>query len=181
MTIQWREEMTVDHGMIDHDHQTLIAIINAFCDATPSADALPELQAILDKLERYTAEHFGREEALQHKAQYAFLEAHHHEHLDLIRELTEIRRHLTVLVTPSGEPADIPDTQAGQTRPGLGAKMDGVAAFHAEMAAFLRHWLVDHIIKSDLRMKPYAAKMAMHTSRLGGLGQPGVPWKTLDC
>jgi hemerythrin len=48
-----------------------------------------------------------------------------------------------------------------------------VAAFHAEMAAFLHHWLIDHIIKSDLRMKPYAANIELHAGKLGVLGQPG--------
>lgn len=35
MTMQWWEEMAVDHGLIDHDHQVLIKIINEFCAVAP--------------------------------------------------------------------------------------------------------------------------------------------------
>jgi hemerythrin len=43
------------------------------------------------------------------------------------------------------------------------------------MAAFLHHWLVDHIIKSDLRMKPYAARMAPHAATMKPLAT-AVTW-----
>lgn len=87
MSIQWRDEMAIDQGVIDHDHQALIAIINEFCEAKVERDELPRLERIIAKLEHYALAHFGREEALQRVVQYAYADAHHHEHGDLIRAL----------------------------------------------------------------------------------------------
>ncbi|MBU6444840.1 MAG: hemerythrin family protein [Alphaproteobacteria bacterium] len=157
MSIQWREGMTIDHGTIDHDHQTLIALINQFCD-TPLDDAgMLELQRIFDRLDRYTAIHFQREEQLQRAANYPYREAHHREHGELIREMDGLRRKFGALVQTAGDLAMI----SAAPRPEL-------ARLHTTMAEFLRHWLVDHIVKSDLRMKPYAAEMA----RLSGSFAP---------
>lgn len=37
-----------------------------------------------------------------------------------------------------------------------------IARISRETAVFLNSWLIDHIIKSDLRMKPYVAAMKPH-------------------
>lgn len=153
MPIQWREEMAIDHDLIDQDHQALIGIINRFSCSEASVAALPGLQAILNKLERYASAHFTREETLQRLAQYTYADAHRHEHLDLIRELGQMREELARL-------AASPEKAAAN-----------VGAFHAHMADLLHHWLIDHVIKSDLRMKPYAAKMAPHARRMMPLAQ----------
>lgn len=164
MTLQWREEMAIDHGVIDRDHQSLIAIINEFSAAqTDAAGALPAMTNILGKLEHYATIHFGREEALQREAQYAYLEAHHHEHGDLIKQLAAIRVELVALNAAAAAASE--------------SCAPGPAPTHAlgRMAEFLNHWLVDHIIRSDLRMKPYAAKMASHARRLKPLMQT-IAW-----
>ena len=181
MSIQWREEMAIDHGIIDSDHQTLISIINMFCDATPASDSLPKLQSILDMLQLYTEDHFEREESLQQKAHYAFIDAHHHEHIDLIRKLTTLRKRLTMLAEndPGASEGSDVDSRASGLPPE--APKVNVAVFHAEMAAFLHHWLIDHVVKSDLRMKPYAAKLNEHASKFSALVEPGRFLILPDC
>jgi hemerythrin len=32
-------------------------------------------------------------------------------------------------------------------------------AFHVHLCDFLHHWLIDHILKDDLLMKPFVAEM----------------------
>lgn len=169
MVIQWRDEMSIDQGVIDHDHQALIEIINEFCAAKVDHEELPRLERILAKLERYASTHFSREEGLQRVAQYAYLEAHHHEHADLIRRLEGIRAELGALhAHPDGQAPDAaPHVTAGSP--------PEVARAHAEVAKFLHHWLVDHIIHSDLRMKPYVARMAQHAHGLPPLAT-SVAW-----
>ena len=140
MGIQWRPEMEVDGGVIDKDHQALIGVINAFCDAPATPAGLPRLRETLKTLERYARIHFAREERMQRSAQYAYADAHHQEHEALTRRLSEMRAEL------AGVEAD--------------ASAKGVARLHARIAGLLHHWLVDHIIGSDLRLKPLASTMA---------------------
>ena len=37
------------------------------------------------------------------------------------------------------------------------------------MCGFLNEWLIDHIIRTDLLMKPYVKAMAPHAELLGSL------------
>jgi hemerythrin len=171
MSIQWREEMAIDHGPIDQDHRTLIAIINEFCDTAPTAATVSRLQAILDKLSRYTAVHFRREEGLQTEAEYPYADAQHHEHMELIRRLATIREQLAKLTGAPDDStgvsrADQPTATSTPNKP-----VGDIAAVHADVEAFVHDWLIDHIIRSDLRMKPYVAKMAQYAQQLKPLDQ----------
>jgi hemerythrin len=146
MLIVWRDQMSVDGGLIDQDHRVLIGIINDFAatDATPAA--VPALEGILAKLDRYTQIHFEREEKLQRAILYPYHEAHRRSHKDLIRQLSEVRAELTAKPVTT--------------------KPDDLIAAHAKMGEFLHHWLVDHIIETDLRMKPYTAEIRAHAHKL---------------
>jgi hemerythrin len=146
MLIVWRDQMSVDGGLIDQDHRVLIGIINEFGSTAASAAAIPTLEGILAKLERYTQIHFEREEKLQRAIVYPFHEAHRRAHGDLIRQLTEVREELKAkAATPTTE---------------------DIAGVHARMGEFLHHWLVDHIIQADLRMKPFTAEIRSHAGKL---------------
>lgn len=160
MAIVWRDEMSIDGGVIDQDHQTLIAIINEFFAIKEDLREFSELSKLLEKLHIYTEVHFGREETLQRAAHYPYNEAHHHEHETLLRELAAVNAEL--------------DTYA-PVEPGAAVSPETLHAFHEKVAQFLRHWLVDHIIKSDLRMKPFAAEMKGHAKTLKPLDQ-SVAW-----
>jgi len=62
MTIQWREKMTIDDGVIDQDHRHLIDIINRFENAAKDGLTLSEGLEILFALKFYASTHFKREE-----------------------------------------------------------------------------------------------------------------------
>ena len=132
MPIVWREAMSVDGGLIDNDHRSLIGIINEFGTVAPGLTARQQLESLLIKLENYTRRHFRREEELQRSINFAHSEAHHQQHLDLIDRLAKIRSCLA-----ASQQADL-------------------AAVHKQTTRLLHHWLVEHIIKSDLQMKPLA-------------------------
>jgi len=146
MPILWRDAMSVDGGLIDRDHQVLIAIINEFSAVPPDPAAGAELQGILSKLDTYTKIHFAREEGLQSSIRYSYHEAHQREHAALINQLTRVR----------SEIAAVKDKNE-------------FATVHARLSEFLRHWLIDHILQSDLRMKPFAAHLRKSATDLGGL------------
>lgn len=146
MAIIWREQMSVDGGLIDDDHRVLIGVINEFTETTATPSALPVLADVLTKLDRYTQTHFQREEALQKAVNFTFHDAHKHDHKDLIRQLAEVRAELKAKAA-ARNPGDIP-------------------AMHSRMADFLYHWLIDHIIEKDLRMKPFTKAMRAHAAKL---------------
>ena len=72
MPIMWREALTIDHGPIDRDHHTLIAIINTFETVEPGPDAAARLADVIGELEKYGSTHFAREERLQRLVAFPF-------------------------------------------------------------------------------------------------------------
>ncbi|CAA7613867.1 bacteriohemerythrin [Magnetospirillum sp. UT-4] len=128
MPLEWRDQLSIGVPSIDADHKQLIAIINEF-EAGSSAGA-ERLQSVARKLFQYAASHFEREERLQVLNGYGRHQAHQAEHNALLDSLE----------------AFIQSHFIDRTKP-----IDTASA--AEMAAFLKHWLVDHLIHSDLKMK----------------------------
>ena len=132
MPIQWRPAMAIDDGGIDDDHRHLIELINAaeaLCDRAFDQGALLK---ILDSLKYYTVYHFVREEAAMRAAGYPDLEVHAGEH----RQLVETVRKAVLLVSREIAP-------------------DRHERIRAEILTLLKSWLVDHIIKHDIPMRPY--------------------------
>ncbi len=132
----WREEMSVGQPDIDGDHRQLIAIINDFENM---AQRLPESRALhetLIGLHDYAAIHFGREEAIQRACRYPLHESHKREHQELLSQINAMARRYFI----------------DRTEPVTKASL-------REAAGFLRHWLVDHIIKNDLRMREYLGNL----------------------
>jgi len=164
MPIQWRETMSVDRGPIDRDHRHLIGIINEFEGVAAQSAALRQMLGLLDKLDEYARQHFSREEEFQRSVSYPLHENHYLEHQRLVHELARIR-------------SEFEAVQDGR-----------IVAAHARLAGLLRRWLVNHVVKLDLGMRPYVDAsgaghvMAPHrTSSLHGLrilvvddGQPFV-------
>ena len=148
--IRWRDTMAVDRGIIDEDHQHLIDIINRF--GAHSSHANPDLNAavdILNALKFYTETHFGREERLQRLVDYPESQLQHDEHDQLLKTLDGI---------------------IARTRVVQGVD---TAAIMQDIGALLRRWLLDHIIKLDLRMKPYAEQIRLHARELPQLRTVG--------
>jgi hypothetical protein len=52
-------------------------------------------------------------------------------------------------------------------------------AFHRRLGEFLHHWLVDHILRDDLLMKPFADELRLHAVGLGPLEEHKAPPKRL--
>ena len=134
MTIIWRDEMSVGDERIDGDHKRLINLINGFEWATEGEVNFALLTKILADLENYTVVHFEREENIQDTIDYPYRDAHKAAHHSLIHHLHEVQEHVKAAAAKEGEE---------------GRKVA------QEMAGFLKHWLIDHVIEEDLRMKPF--------------------------
>mgnify|MGYP003351279092 CR=1 FL=1 len=58
--IRWHPDMSVGHPDLDHDHRTLLDLVNHLADADSRDDPLT-VEGVLDELTDYTFMHFERE------------------------------------------------------------------------------------------------------------------------
>lgn len=130
MAILWRDAMSVGNTVIDGDHKVLFAIINEFEAAPDFAHA----EQAAKKLYKYTHEHFRREETLQQLMRYPEAAAHAEEHARILAALTDlIRTHF--LNKPEGD--------------------ESSAQAIARLTELMRKWIVDHVMHTDRKMKPF--------------------------
>ena len=100
-----------------------------------------ELENIFAQLGDYTVYHFRREEQLQEAIDYPGRGAHAEAHAKLVTRFNELRQSVLNLVSPN------PD-----------------AALTDEVIALLREWLLDHVLKMDVAMRPF---LSQHPSNGG--------------
>jgi hemerythrin len=139
MAIVWRDQMSIDGGLVDEDHKCLIGIANDVEAVRPGSEMSRQVQGILVRLTIYAREHFEREERLQVAVAFPYMLAHHRDHIDLLREL---------------------ETMGKEYEKALSVPQ--LAVFQSNLFEFLRHWLVDHICKADMLMRPFVAEMRLH-------------------
>jgi len=137
MALQWREQLSVGNNSIDADHKKLIEIIGA---AEISLDARDRagLFRVLHELAQYGEQHFRREEALAQAVGYPKSEQMHRSHLQLVAELTLFQSQ-------------------------IGATLTDEVVSH--IVTFLRDWLINHVIKEDLPLKPWMMKFPADLER----------------
>lgn len=137
MTIAWRDAMNTGDPTIDADHRHLVELINQFEVAISGGHIDHKgIGRVLLGLVEYTGEHFKREEDIQLAIRYPYHDSHRRSHRDVLKKLSVI----------VGEYTKTPD----------GPNRDRMVR---DLSGFLKEWLVDHIIQSDLRMKPYILQM----------------------
>lgn len=137
MPIVWRDAFSIGHDLIDSDHRHLLTLINTVEDVLTMEQPQGKLLAAIDELGTYTKEHFAREESLMINVQYARYDKHKAAHLELIEQLNQAAKPIRDL----GDGVSPPTVAVPQeARDGL--------------IGLLRHWLVDHIIKEDMQLKP---------------------------
>ncbi len=138
MPIMWRDEMSVGNGRIDQDHRYLFCLINTIEFSLSSCGDKDILETALDQLDYYTKDHFEREEKLMLKISYPKYPDQRSAHELLISQLAEIREKIITI-------KDKPDMQD----------------IIPDITELLRNWLLDHVLKDDMLMKPYFDKYSM--------------------
>jgi hemerythrin len=127
--IVWKDEYSVGVAEFDEQHQGLIALINRLTEEGQRAGTI---EGVLDALDRYVKEHFRAEEALMHAHQYEGLEEHRTQHKVFEEWLSAVKQ--TYRFTADGD------------------------VFAETVNAFLRNWLINHILRTDMDYKPVLAK-----------------------
>lgn len=130
MALQWREQLSVGNDLIDTDHQRLIDIINQTNASLQSMSRAGLLKALAE-LDKYSRVHFTLEEKIAQAVGFPDLVQLHDSHRLLLENLRQIAQQ-------------------------LGEQWDKAAADH--FGQFLRDWLINHVIKEDMLLKPYLKK-----------------------
>lgn len=86
--ITWSNDLSVSNNDIDDDHKGLFELINNLANANMSHDYI---NVILDRLKKYTIEHFTREEEYMKSIGYPGFEVHLQQHEEF-KEWLEIIR-----------------------------------------------------------------------------------------
>ncbi|SIS69968.1 bacteriohemerythrin [Neptunomonas antarctica] len=87
-TVKWTSDLSVGDTRIDDDHKGLFQLVDDLSNANISHDYI---NLILDRLKRYTIEHFSREEEHMRKVGFPGLKAHLKEHENFNEWLETIR------------------------------------------------------------------------------------------
>ena len=130
MGLEWREQLSVGNDVIDSDHKYLIGIINM---AEQSLGIMNRelLMSAINNLSQYSKKHFAAEEKIARAVGFTNVSRLHQSHEALLEKLEQIKLE-------------------------LGKEWSPGSVDH--FTALLREWLINHVIKEDLQMKPFLAK-----------------------
>lgn len=142
--INWQDSYSVGVEVIDSDHKLLMSLLNQLHEAVELGQSEDVLGSVLNVLVEYVETHFAREEALMQKANYPDLAQHRVEHAKLAQAVRDRRERY---------------------------QAEGAAALDAELLDFLRKWLSDHILGSDMRIKPFVRNMTLGPADLLAFGR----------
>lgn len=122
--VRWQDDYLVGDTIIDNDHKMLFAIINEFYDAFIQSRKRSDLARILTRLVNYAEEHFQREEKIMADHKFPGAAEHHAIHEELYETIFALNKRL------ESDPSPL----------------------DRETVGFLKHWLVDHILKHDMAL-----------------------------
>jgi len=131
--IKWRSELNTSIEEVDDDHRHLIELTNQLIDAIEKDIPKEQILKIFEEVESYTIYHFQREESymnglirLQKTRNY--VKHHKAQHQYFIQKISEFKQALLHATDKT--------------------------SFY-DIAEFLLRWLLDHIIKEDLRLSQF--------------------------
>lgn len=89
--IKWNNSLSVNVGEIDKQHQKLVQLINQMHSAMREGKGEEIIGDIINKLIKYTLNHFKTEEKYFDKFNYPDSDAHKHEHQDFVKRVNEFK------------------------------------------------------------------------------------------
>lgn len=130
MPIQWRKQMSVGNLILDLDHRYLLSLINQVEYALRHPDEHENLKLAFEQLQECAREHSAREEHLQLRIQHRGYMQHKLAHQALLDRLDGISKRVF-------SESDLERLREQRT----------------EITQLLRDWLLDHVLKEDMKMK----------------------------
>ncbi|UWZ81719.1 bacteriohemerythrin [Occallatibacter riparius] len=123
----WSDRLSTGVKAMDEQHKGLVKTLNELHDAMLNGAGKSAAGPLLDRLVRYTHDHFASEEALMSRAKYPDLAAHLVKHKDLTRQVEAF----------------------------VGRYKRGELSLNVDLLMFLRDWLTTHIQKEDRDYGPW--------------------------
>ena len=128
--LEWKPSYSVNNDAVDKDHKGFFKLAQELGESQPSRELFGD---VLERLEQYATDHFAREEALMTIIKYPGLDAHIKSHKTFIDWLAVATRRYH----SSAEE----ETDMGR-----------------QITEFVENWLVEHILKEDMRYRDYVLK-----------------------
>ena len=129
--IVWGNILSVAVDEIDEDHSKLVNIFNILNHSVIEGESPDYLAAVLEELINCTVWHFSHEERLMLKYRYEGIEVHKSEHQELIKSAKKLQQEILQADKPVSD----------------------------EDIEFLEHWLVEHILTTDMRLGSYLSQV----------------------
>ncbi len=126
--IIWEDSFSVGNEEMDQQHKKLIEMINELIERHDVENDSEVVSDVLTKMTDYIKYHFTSEEAYMKKIDFPEIVSHELEHLDFIEKTTNF-----CLGTLTFD-----------------------KSVYTELLAFLKEWLLNHILKSDMKYKEFA-------------------------
>jgi len=131
--ILWSSAFSVQSKYLDHQHQNLLKIVNDFNQAVARGEDQKVAYTILNRLVHYAEEHFRDEEKLLEIARFPAeqLKTHIREHEKLTEDIFQHCENWS--------------SYGKESLP--------------EIGLFLKEWLMEHILTSDMKYSKYVANV----------------------
>jgi hemerythrin-like metal-binding protein len=127
--IVWRDEFSVGHEVIDAQHKKLVAMINRLISSSRVTTGSETISEILAEMTDYVQVHFETEEKLMARVNYPRIEEHKAQHRAFQMKTAALIRSASL----KAEPVPV------------------------VLLNYLRNWLTQHILKTDMELKAYLA------------------------
>ncbi len=155
MFFAWKDNMAIDGGLIDSDHQELIAIMDGVMILLHNKAPKAAILTMLDGLANFARIHFEREEALQKAAGYPDAPNHKQIHVTLLKDLEDYIREMSNISCSALTPQECKNRMH-------------------EAKRFMTRWLIAHILGEDVKLRPHVQKMSPVADSMPNLLQQGV-------
>lgn len=126
--LDWSEKYLTGISNIDVEHKNLFVITNVLYDNVQANGPAANIVPVLTALGEYVKKHFSSEEMAMRRAEYPGIVEHTEKHRALNRKVQ-------AFIEQCNDDPDAVDTK--------------------ELLEFLKRWLTNHVLKSDMDYVPY--------------------------
>jgi hemerythrin len=141
MPIKWDIRLSVGNINIDTEHKLLLSQLNALELIARHPEEKEALAFFFEQFHVSAKEHFDHEEQMQIRCMYPFYDENKEGHDSILEQLAATKIDLDRYLAK-------PVNNAEETK-AICEKIDFI----------IRNWFVDHIVKSDLKMKGFMDQM----------------------
>ena len=139
MIIEWDEKYSLNHELLDTQHQELFELANAVQSLDVNACNKAELSRLFKEFYNYMAKHFKEEEAYMESLHYPLYIKHKKLHESIMEGMTKILK-----------------------------EKKSMEELQHSMKFIAKKWLVEHILENDLKIERWRQSLIVTEEDLKG-------------